>query len=100
MTAYNHADTIMEDGEEPLCGISVLQPFEARRSHLAWHHRSEVVKQAAIDSSRRGDGRFLEGEATITPEQGVSFMGAMARAVKAAQDFEDALTFVRRVTGD
>lgn len=58
-------DGIYRWGEEPLCGMGFLGQYDQERSHEAMHRRSEVVAKAAIETSRRGDGRFIDGEGVI-----------------------------------
>lgn len=93
-------DVIYRRGEDPLCGIQILGAYGQDESHEAMHRRSEVVANAAIESSRRGDGRFLEGPGAVavTLERGATTLhGTLARAVRAARDFEHTLARVQRV---
>jgi hypothetical protein len=44
------------------CGECDRLVFESEAdSHLTRHNRERVVRQIAMESSTRGDGRFLEG---------------------------------------
>ena len=97
------SDTIYRRGEDPLCGIQILGAYGQDESHEAMHRRSEIVARAAIESSKRGDGRFLEGpgDAVVELTLGMTtFHGAMARAVRAAQDFASSFDRVQRVVED
>lgn len=60
-------DPIYRRGEDPLCGIQILGVYGQDESHEAMHRRSEIVANAAIESSRRGDGRFIEGSLLVKP---------------------------------
>ena len=77
-------DAIYRRGEDPLCGIQVLGAYGQDESHEAMHDRSEIVARAAIESSRRGDGRFLEGSVEITlTTRPLTITEVMAKATKA-----------------
>lgn len=88
MMTNRRIESIVLEGEEPLCNVSLVLGYNDRPAHDAWHRRSQVVRDAAIESSRRGDGRFLTGPGdpivTITRAQ-TTLHGAMARAVKAME---------------
>ena len=83
-------DTIYRRGEEGLCGIQVMTGEDHMRSHDAMHVRSEVVAKAAIASSRRGDGRFIEGDAIITRVAGpATVSGEMQRMTRVIDGIAD-----------
>lgn len=89
MTRNIRMEQYVRDGEDFLChvGAAILGGDDASvQSHAAWHRRSQVVMDAAIQSSKRGDGRFIDGPAS--PVLGMTTAldqlgGAVARATKA-----------------
>lgn len=94
MAIEHRADWYAREGEEMLCGIAILGG-EREVGHAAWHHRSQVVMDAAMESSKRGDGRFLEGpgDVVVSITRGLTtFHGATARAIRSMASFAEMLT--------
>lgn len=81
----HQTDQIIRRGEDVLCGVQVLTGEDHMRSHDAMHVRSEVVARIAIESSARGDGRFIEGpgDAVVGVSLAMTtFHGAVARTTR------------------